>query len=56
MSVVKGNVLDSTAPILRRGKEREEPKAKKPTYLRKVIDISLTLVSCVCDYVAFLGN
>ena len=33
---VSGNVLDSTAPVMRRGKERETPKHKKPTPLRKV--------------------
>ena len=33
-----GNILDSTAPQVRRGKEREKPKKRKPTPLRKVID------------------
>ena len=32
-----GNILDSTAPQIRRGKEREQPKKRKPTPLRKVI-------------------
>lgn len=31
-----GNMLDSSAPTKRRGKEREIPKAKKPSALRKV--------------------
>ena len=34
-----GNVLDSTAPSVRRGKEREAPKPKKPTQLRKVTHV-----------------
>jgi ribosomal protein L7Ae-like RNA K-turn-binding protein len=38
VSATARNVLDSTAPSTRRGKEREQPKAKKPTYLRKVIE------------------
>ena len=33
-------MLDSSAPSMRRGKERETPKKKKPTPLRKV---------CVCS-------
>ncbi|GFN93192.1 selenocysteine insertion sequence-binding protein 2-like [Plakobranchus ocellatus] len=32
-----GNVLDSTAPLQKRGKEREVPRAKKPSPLKKVI-------------------
>ena len=32
----QGNVLDSSAPTVRRGKERETPKKKKPSALRKV--------------------
>ncbi|KAK3705417.1 hypothetical protein RRG08_033996 [Elysia crispata] len=32
-----GNVLDSTAPLQKRGKEREIPRAKKPSPLKKVI-------------------
>uniref|UniRef100_A0A8C9S7E0 SECIS binding protein 2 like n=1 Tax=Scleropages formosus TaxID=113540 RepID=A0A8C9S7E0_SCLFO len=31
------NMLDSTAPRVKRGKEREVPKAKRPTALKKVI-------------------
>ena len=31
-----GNTLDSSAPALRRGKERETPKKKRPSALRKV--------------------
>lgn len=31
------NVLDSSAPLVRRGKERESPKKKKPSALKKVI-------------------
>jgi len=30
------NPLDATAPTVRRGKEREIPKAKKPSALKKV--------------------
>ena len=30
------NVLDSSAPTVRRGKEREVPKKKKPSSIRKV--------------------
>ena len=30
------NVLDSSAPVIRRGKERESPKKKKPSAIRKV--------------------
>ncbi|GFR70916.1 selenocysteine insertion sequence-binding protein 2, partial [Elysia marginata] len=32
-----GNLLDSTAPPQKRGKEREVPRAKKPSPLKKVI-------------------
>lgn len=32
-----GNILDSSAPAQRRGKEREAPKKKRPSALRKVI-------------------
>eukprot|EP00731_Ephydatia_muelleri_P017820 Em0010g918a len=31
------NALDSSAPLVRRGKERETPKKKKPSALKKVI-------------------
>ena len=31
------NVLDSSAPSVMRGKEREKPKKKRPSSLRKVI-------------------
>lgn len=31
-----GNALDSSAPTVRRGKERETPKKKRPSALRKV--------------------
>ena len=31
-----GNALDSSAPTIRRGKERETPKKRKPSALRKV--------------------
>ena len=31
------NVLDASAPTKRRGKEREKPKRKKPTTLKKLI-------------------
>ena len=48
-----GNVLDSTAPVTRRGKERETPKAKKPTQLRKVhmiLTIQTTISACTGVY------
>ena len=32
-----GNALDSTAPAVRRGKEREKPKKKRPSKMRKII-------------------
>ena len=32
----RGNILDSSAPATRRGKERETPKKKRPSALRKV--------------------
>ncbi|XP_059140026.1 uncharacterized protein LOC131928117 [Physella acuta] len=32
-----GNILDSSAPVQKRGKERENGKAKKPSPLKKVI-------------------
>ena len=32
-----GNVLDSTAPTVRRGKERERPKKKRKTLIKKLI-------------------
>ena len=31
------NALDSTAPTIRRGKEREKPKKRRPTKMRKII-------------------
>lgn len=31
-----GNALDASAPTVRRGKERETPKKKRPSALRKV--------------------
>lgn len=31
-----GNAMDSSAPTARRGKERETPKKKRPSALRKV--------------------
>ena len=31
------NTLDSTAPTIKRGKEREKPKKKRPTKMRKII-------------------
>ncbi|XP_015198523.1 selenocysteine insertion sequence-binding protein 2-like isoform X2 [Lepisosteus oculatus] len=44
MSVIKSqpytpphNILDSTAPRMKRGKEREIPKVKRPTALKKII-------------------
>ena len=32
-----GNALDATAPAVRRGKEREKPKKKRPSKMRKII-------------------
>ena len=32
-----GNSLDSTAPTIKRGKERENPKKKRPSKMRKII-------------------
>jgi selenocysteine insertion sequence-binding protein 2 len=32
------NVLDSSAPVIMRGKEKETPKKKKPSSLRKIVD------------------
>ena len=32
-----GNTLDSTAPAVKRGKEREKPKKKRPSKMRKII-------------------
>ncbi|XP_041042287.1 selenocysteine insertion sequence-binding protein 2-like isoform X4 [Carcharodon carcharias] len=34
---VPHNPLDSSAPLVKRGKQREVPKAKKPTSLKKII-------------------
>lgn len=34
---VPHNPLDSSAPLVKRGKQREIPKAKKPTSLKKII-------------------
>ncbi|KAL9985383.1 hypothetical protein ACROYT_G007779 [Oculina patagonica] len=36
-SKVPHNVLDSTAPVIKRGKERETPARKKPSALKKII-------------------
>ena len=33
------NPLDSTSPMMKKGKQREVPKAKKPTPLKKVCGI-----------------
>jgi selenocysteine insertion sequence-binding protein 2 len=42
-----GNPLDSSAPTIRRGKEREAPKKKRPSALRKVWKIHFcTLSQC----------
>ena len=30
------NPLDSTSPMMKKGKQREVPKAKKPTQLKRV--------------------
>lgn len=34
------NPLDSSAPLVKKGKQREVPKAKKPTSLKKVRGVS----------------
>lgn len=34
---VAHNPLDSTSPLVKKGKQREVPKAKKPTALKKVL-------------------
>ena len=39
------NALDSSAPMKMRGKERETPKKKKPSSLRKVKQ-SVLLIAC----------
>lgn len=46
MFIFKGlhNILDSTAPVVKRGKERENPKKKKPSPLKKVSIVYLTNV------------
>ncbi len=50
----QGNVLDSSAPSIRRGKERETPKKKRPSALRKVRNLicqalySMTM-DCCCS-------
>lgn len=33
------NPLDSTSPLVKKGKQREVPKAKKPTPLKKVCPV-----------------
>lgn len=33
------NPLDSSAPLMKKGKQREVPKAKKPTSLKKVCGV-----------------
>lgn len=35
------NPLDSSAPLIKKGKQREVPKAKKPTSLKKVCGVAL---------------
>lgn len=35
------NPLDSSAPLMKKGKQREIPKAKKPTSLKKVCGLFL---------------
>jgi len=37
MSHTPHNMLDSTAPLVKRGKERETPAKKRPSALKKVI-------------------
>ena len=57
-----GNVLDSTAPSVRRGKEREAPKPKKPTQLRKVTHVErvctmyLYTISCVFGFAILVSH
>eukprot|EP00800_Vazella_pourtalesii_P021089 TRINITY_DN7686_c0_g1_i1.p1 TRINITY_DN7686_c0_g1~~TRINITY_DN7686_c0_g1_i1.p1 ORF type:complete len:589 (+),score=111.28 TRINITY_DN7686_c0_g1_i1:40-1806(+) len=36
-TITPRNVLDSTAPLVRRGKERATPKIKKPTKLKRLV-------------------
>lgn len=53
------NALDSSAPRVKRGKEREIPKVKRPTALKKVgaaavedagsLPFTLTLVPLLCS-------
>lgn len=35
------NPLDSTCPLVKKGKQREVPKAKKPTPLKRVSPVSI---------------
>ena len=37
MFVISGNILDSSAPAKRRGKERERPRAKRPSKMKRII-------------------
>ncbi|XP_073527109.1 selenocysteine insertion sequence-binding protein 2 isoform X2 [Phyllobates terribilis] len=37
LSLTPHNPLDSTSPLVKKGKQREVPKAKKPTSLKKII-------------------
>lgn len=45
------NPLDSSAPLVKKGKQREVPKAKKPTSLKKVQPAS---VQCHPNHSSFL--
>lgn len=49
------NPLDSSAPLMKKGKQREVPKAKKPTSLKKVCGVLFEIgrektyrLSCIC--------
>ena len=36
---VVANILDSSAPVILKGKQREVPRVKKPSPLKKVYDL-----------------
>ena len=51
------NLMDSSAPKTMRGKEKEGPKKKKPSSLRKVtrqhlqeVLLCVTMIVCVCSF------
>ena len=39
-AIKSGNALDSSAPLIRRRKERQKPKTKRPTQLKKIIKMN----------------